>query len=140
MLSLFGSSKRFCDGINRRNFLRIGTLGVGAGSLSLADIFRAEARATESTGSRHKSVINIFLAGGPPHQDLWDIKSHAPAEIRGEFKAISTKVPGIQICEVFPKLATQMDRIAIIRSVVGSTGGHDALQCTTGWAPNSLRG
>ena len=72
-------------------------------SLSLADLFRAEARA--GTRSSHKAVINIFLGGGPPHQDMWEIKTEAPAEIRGEFKPIATKVPGIEICEVFPQLA-----------------------------------
>ena len=55
--------------------------------------------------SRHKSVINIFLGGGPPHQDLWDLKTQAPKEIRGEFNPIATNVPGIEICEVFAKLA-----------------------------------
>ena len=69
-------------------------------SLSLADLFRAEARA--GTRSSHKAVINIFLGGGPPHQDMWEIKTEAPAEIRGEFKPIATKVPGIEICEVIP--------------------------------------
>lgn len=135
MLTLFGRGQRFCDGISRRNFLKIGALGVGAGGLTLADLFRAEGKS--STGS-HKAVINIFLGGGPPHQDMWDIKTEAPAEIRGEFKPINTRVPGIQIGEVFPRIASLMDRFAIIRSVVGATGGHDAVQCTTGWAPRDL--
>ena len=100
-------------------------------SLSLADLFRAEARA--GTRSSHKAVINIFLGGGPPHQDMWDLKTDAPAEIRGEFKPIATNVPGIQIGEVFPQLAAMMDKCAVIRSVVGATGRHDAFQCMTGW-------
>src|SRR5579883_2103967 len=103
MLSIFGRSSRLCDGISRRSFLKIGTFAFGAQALSLADIFRAEARA-QSAGS-HKAVINVFLGGGPPHQDMWDLKMDAPAEIRGEFKPIHTRVPGIQICEVFPRLA-----------------------------------
>jgi hypothetical protein len=143
MLSLFGSPKRFCDGINRRNFLRIGTLGIGAGSLSLADIFRAEALATgasAATVSRHKSVINIFLAGGPPHQDMWDLKPDAPSEIRGEFKPIATNVPGLQVGESFPHIAARMDRFAVIRTIVGASGGHDAIQCMSGWRRESLRG
>src|SRR5690242_2941428 len=114
MLSIFGRPTRFCDGVSRRSFLKIGMFGFGAHALSLADIFRAEARAQSS--SAHKAVINVFLGGGPPHQDMWDLKMEAPTEIRGEFKPINTKVPGIQICEVFPRLASLMDRCAIIRS------------------------
>jgi len=132
MLSILGQSNRFCDGVSRRSFLKIGALG----TLTLADIFRAEARA--GTTSRPKSVINIFLGGGPPHQDMWEIKTEAPEEIRGEFKPIATTVPGIQIGEVFPKIASLMDKCAVIRSVVGAAGGHDAVQCMTGWAPKDL--
>jgi hypothetical protein len=117
--------------------LRIGALGAGAGALSMADVFRAEA-AQESSAARHKSVINIFLGGGPPHQDLWDIKTAAPREIRGEFDPIDTKVPGIQIGEVFPRLAALADKLAIIRAVVGATDRHDGFQCMTGWLPTEL--
>ena len=94
MLTIFGRDRHrsHCDGISRRDFIRIGGLSMGAMSLSLADLFRAEARA--GTRSSHKAVINIFLGGGPPHQDMWEIKTEAPAEIRGEFKPIATKVPG----------------------------------------------
>jgi Protein of unknown function (DUF1501) len=137
MLTLFGQKARLCDGLSRRGFLRIGALGLGASCLNLADIFRAEARAG-TTGTRHKSVINIFLDGGPPHQDMWDLKMDAPAEIRGEFKPIATNVPGIQICEVFPKLAARMDKCAVLRTIVGATGGHDAVQCMSGWDHKSL--
>src|SRR5258708_35106444 len=100
MLTVFGKGNRFCDGVTRRSFLRIGALGVGAGSLSLADVFRAEA-APGTNSSRHKAVINIFLGGGPPHQDMFDLKPDAPVEIRGEFKPIATNVAGIQIGETF---------------------------------------
>src|SRR5262249_54394711 len=137
MLTIFGRSNRYCDGISRRSFLKIGALGLGATSLSLADVFRAEGRS--GTSSQHKAVINIFLGGGPPHQDMWEIKTEAPAEIRGEFKPIATRVPGLQICEVFPRLAGLMDKCAVIRSVVGASGGHDAMQCMTGYAPRDLQ-
>ena len=63
---------------------------------------------------------------------MWDLKPDAPAEIRGEFKPIKTNVPGIEICEQFPRLAAMMDKFAIIRSLVGSSGDHDAYQCMTG--------
>src|SRR5439155_23070864 len=136
MLTIFGPSNRYCDGVSRRSFLKIGALGIGASSLTLADIFRSEARA--GTTSRPKSVINIFLGGGPPHQDMWDIKTEAPKEIRGEFKPIATAVPGLQIGEVFPQIAARMDKFAVIRSVVGAAGGHDAYMCTSGWPHKSL--
>jgi hypothetical protein len=138
MLTLFGPATRLCDGLTRRGFLRAGAFTFGASSLSLADVFRAEARAGV-TGSRPKSLINIFLGGGPPHQDMWDIKTEAPSEIRGEFKPIATAVPGIQIGETFPRIAARMDRCVVIRSVVGATGGHDAFQCQSGWPPASMR-
>ncbi len=136
MLTIYGQSDRYCDGVSRRSFLKIGALGVGLGGLTLTDIFRAEAKAGVS--SRPKSVINIFLGGGPPHQDMWDIKTEAPKEIRGEFNPIATAIPGLQIGEVFPKIAAMMDKFAVIRSVVGATGGHDAYQCTSGWPHKSL--
>src|SRR5205814_3602735 len=126
----------FCDGVSRRSFFKIGAFAFGAYHLSLRDVFAAESHAS-STNS-HKAVINIFLGGGPPHQDMWDIKTEAPAEIRGEFKPIATKVPGIQIGEVFPKIAGLMDKCVVIRSMVGATGGHDAFQCMTGWSKKDL--
>ena len=147
MLTIFGpKSTGFCDGVSRRSFLRIGALAMGGSVLNLSDLFRAEASSVaskapgaKSGGLGHKAVINIFLAGGPPHQDLWDLKPDAPSEIRGEFKPIATNVPGIEICEVLPRLASVMDRSAIIRSIVGASGGHDLYQCNSGWAPNDLR-
>ena len=137
MLTIHGRKSRYCDGVSRRGFLKVGGLSFGAGGLSLADLLRAEA--ASGKGHSHKAVINIFLAGGPPHQDMWDIKSEAPSEVRGEFQAIKTNVPGIEICEVFPQLARMMDKAAVIRSVVGCSGGHDAVQCLSGWRPNELQ-
>jgi hypothetical protein len=141
MLTVLGPSSRYCDGLSRRSFLRIGTLGVGAGALTLADLMRLEAQAGPDAvrTSRHKAVINIFLGGGPPHQDMWEIKTEAPVEIRGEFKPISTRVPGIQIGEVFPRIAARMDKCVVLRSLVGATGGHDAVMCLSGWHNSSLR-
>ncbi|WP_164103142.1 DUF1501 domain-containing protein [Candidatus Laterigemmans baculatus] len=137
----------FCDGLARRDFLTIGGLGFGFGWLSLANVLRAQESSLRSApesgtgrrGGHHKAVINVFLAGGPPHQDMWDLKTEAPSEIRGEFRPIRTNVPGIEICEVFPRLATRMDKAAIIRSVVGSKDRHEAYQCLTGWLPNDLQ-
>jgi hypothetical protein len=137
MLTIFGKPNRYCDGISRRSFLRIGALGIGAGALNLGQLLAAKKQGGNT--SPHKAVINIFLGGGPPHQDMWDIKSEAPAEIRGEFKPIQTNVTGIQIGEVFPRIAAVMDKCVIIRSVVGATGNHDAHQCMTGWTERDLR-
>ena len=120
----------FCDGVSRRNFLRVGALGLGG--LTLPQLLRAEAQSGVAKPRSHKAVIMIFLPGGPAHQDIFDMKPDAPLEIRGEFKPISTNVPGIQICEHLPRLARMMDKMALIRSIVGATGGHDAIQCLTG--------
>jgi hypothetical protein len=136
MLTIQGARTRYCDGVSRRQFLRIGALGVGAGVLTLPDILRAESQA--GTSSPHKAVINVFLGGGPPHQDTWDIKTEAPSNIRGEFKPIDTKVPGIQICEVFHRTARIMDKCVIVRSIVGLQDDHSSHQCFTGWPRNSL--
>ncbi len=129
MLTLLGprTQGRYCDRISRRGFLQIG--GLALGGLTLTDVLRAEA----ATGKKsNKSVIMIFLPGGPPHQDMYDLKPDAPSEIRGEFKPISTNVPGIQVCELMPKLAGMMDKLVPIRSVIGATGDHYSFQCMTG--------
>ena len=129
MFSILGPSYRFCDGISRRSFLRIG--GLAMGGLSLPQLLQAEAKT--SSASRHKSVIMVFLSGGPPHQDMVDLKMDAPVEIRGEFRPVATRVPGIQICEHLPRLAATMDKWVVVRSLVGSEGRHASFQCHTGW-------
>src|SRR6267142_290269 len=128
MLTIYGGKSRFCDGISRRNFLKIGALGLGG--LTLPQLLRAEAQS--GIRKSHKAVIMIFLPGGPSHQDMFDLKQDAPSEIRGEFKPISTNVPGIQICEHMPRIAGVMDKLTIIRSMVGAKDNHDAFQCMTG--------
>ena len=131
MLNLLGTRHRFCDGMSRRSLLKIG--GLAMGGLSLPELLRVEAASGRTS---HKSVIMVFLSGGPPHQDMVDLKMDAPVEIRGEFQPIATKVPGIEICELLPLLAERMDRLAIIRSLVGSEGRHAAFQCMTGHSVN----
>ncbi len=138
MLNVTGPVSRYCDGLTRRNFLKIGTFAFGATAFNLADVFRAEAAQARSAGSR-KAVINIYLGGGPPHQDMWDIKTEAPREIRGEFNPIATKVPGIQIGETFSRLARIMDKCVVIRSITGSVDRHDPIQTMTGYTPGTLR-
>ena len=128
MLRILDRGNDFCDGVRRRSFLQAGAMGIGG--LTLADLLRAEARADMPTS--RKALSNVFLSGGPSHQDMFDLKMDAPAEIRGPFKPIRTSVPGIQISEHLPRLAGMMDKLAIIRSVVGATGDHYAFQCQTG--------
>lgn len=106
---------------------------MGLGGLALPQLLRAEAASgIHSAGNQHKAVIMIFLPGGPSHQDMFDLKMDAPAEIRGEFRPIPTNVPGIQICEHLPRLAALADKYTIIRSMVGMEDRHEAFQCYTG--------
>jgi len=128
MLNIYGNGSRFCDGISRRNFLRIGALSMGG--LALPQLLRAES--ANRVGKSQKSIIMIYLPGGPPHQDTFDLKTDAPAEIRGEFKPIKTNVPGIQICEHLPQIARITDKLTILRSVVGAVDEHTDYQCLTG--------
>jgi hypothetical protein len=130
MLTILGPRHKhpFCDRLTRRGFLRIG--GLALGGLTLPQLLRAESVA--GVRNPHKAVIQIFLPGGPPHQDMFDLKMDAPAEIRGEFKPIKSNVSGIEICEHFPRIAAMMDKFVILRSIVGATGDHYAFQCHTG--------
>jgi hypothetical protein len=123
----------YCDGVSRRDFLKIG--GLVLGGLALPELLRAEAASGRKNS--HKSVIMIFLAGGPPHQDMVDLKMNAPSGIRGEYKPIDTVVPGIQICEHMPRVARLADKMTIIRSIVGCRDEHTAYHCYSGF-PESL--
>jgi len=100
------------------------------GGLGLPGLLRAEAAAEQP--APHKAVIMIYLTGGPPHQDILDLKPDAPAQIRGEFSPISTSVPGVQICELMPRMAAMQEKFINIRTLVGSDGGHTSYQCVTG--------
>lgn len=110
-----------CDGVKRRDFLKAGVLG-GAG-FSLANYLRL-AEAGEVKSGKADSAIFIHLAGGPSHLDTFDMKPEAPDEYRGLFKPIDTKVPGIQISEHLPKLASAMDKFVILRGVSHTLGAH----------------
>jgi hypothetical protein len=138
MLAFLGKRQSFCDGIHRRNFLRIGAFGAG---LSLADMLRVKAQAAPSgTGSlaKMKSAIMIYLPGGPSHMDMYDLKPDAPAEFHGEFKPIPTNVPGIQICEHFPRQAKMFDKLAVVRSLISVDEHSDSL-VMTGYSENTNR-
>jgi hypothetical protein len=134
MLALVGGGQRFCDGLNRRSFLRLGALAVGG--LTLPGLLSAEQRAGRSSS---RSVIMVYLSGGLSHHDSFDLKPDAPAEIRGEFRPIATRVPGIRISEYLPRLAGMMDRLAIVRSVVGQRDEHSSFQSLTGYPMDIAR-
>ena len=105
MLNFVGARSRFCDNVSRRSFLQVG--GWALGGLSLPGLLRARRRSGRSS---HKSVIMVYLSGGLSHQDTFDLKPNAPSEVRGEFKPIPSVVPGIQICELLPRMAQCMDK------------------------------
>src|SRR5947209_18955231 len=128
MLTLWGKSNRYCDGVNRRDFLKIGAFGAG---LTLAEMLRLQASGAQTT-ARPKSAIMVYLPGGPSHMDMYDLKPDAPMEFRGEFKPIATNVAGVQICELFPRQARMWDKFAVIRSVVGGQEHSDS-QTHTGY-------
>src|SRR4051812_35156515 len=100
MLTFWGSRQRLCDGLSRRDFLKVGALGVGG--LTLADLLRLRAQNLARPGKSGKAIIMVYLNGGPSHIDLYDMKPNAPLEYRGDFKPIRTNVPGMDICELMP--------------------------------------
>ncbi|MFT7643724.1 MAG: hypothetical protein ACI9G1_005490 [Pirellulaceae bacterium] len=130
----------YCDGVSRRSFLTVGAMGLGFGSLTMADMLRLEA----ATGAKSaKSIINVHLGGGPSHQDMWDLKPNAAVEYRGDFNPIKTNVPGLEICEHFPTLATMAEKFAVIRALVGSVNEHSPSTTQTGYGQrefNSIGG
>jgi hypothetical protein len=136
MLRLVSGKQRLCDGISRRSFLQIGSLAMGG--LSLPALLQAQQR-TGRTGLSTKSVIMVYLTGGLSHHDSFDLKPNAPAEIRGEFKPIPTRVAGIQIGELLPRLAGMMDKLAVIRSIVGLRDEHSSWQTLTGYGQDIAR-
>ena len=113
MLTLWGPARRFCDRVSRRDFLRVGALGLGG--LTLSDLLRLRAQAGQTGTPR--AVIMVCLAGGPSHIDMYDLKPEAPVDCRGDFKPIKTNVPGFDICELMPMQARIADKLALVRTV-----------------------
>jgi hypothetical protein len=130
MLTLWGNTHRFCDGISRRQFLQVGSLGLAG--LSLADLLRL--RAQGAAPAKPKSVIMIWLDGGPPPMDMYDMKPDAPVDYKGEFKPIRTKVPGFDICELMPLQAQMAHKFSVVRSLAfPPPSSHDCNLCFTGF-------
>src|SRR4051794_21230449 len=117
MLTLLGPRLpgHTCDGVSRRDFLRIGALC--AGGLSLADLLRLRAQGALRPGAANKAVIMVYLPGGPSHIDMYDLKPDAPAEYRGEFRPIRTNAPGLDVCELMPRQATIANKFSIVRGL-----------------------
>lgn len=137
MLSILGRGTKLCDGITRRELLRVG--GLSFGGLTLADVLRSRASA-EPNAARPKSVIMIWLRGAMSHIDSLDMKPNAPAEIRGEFQPIATNLPGVQICEHLPKVSQMLDKLAIVRGIKSiDLGDHTPHFILTGFGERGKR-
>ena len=155
MLSIPGRSGATCDGMSRRELLRVG--GAGLLGVSLANLLRFQsaaqaAEAAQPAGAPRdkragfasaKNFIFIFLQGGPSHLDIWDPKPDAPDNIRGDFSTLPTKVPGLHVTEVMPNLAKVLDKTTLIRSVSYTPAGlfnHTAAiyQMMTGYTPDKV--
>src|SRR5262245_40712830 len=127
-----------CDGVTRRDLLRLGSLT--ALGLGLADFFRLRAAAADHTPARAKRCILLWLDGGPSHLETWDLKPDAPAEVRGPFQPIDTNVSGIQICELLPRTARICDKLCIVRSMTSPLGEHGLANryLLTGYKPSPV--
>ena len=134
MLRLLGPASRLCDGVSRREVLRIGGLGVFGAGLNLPDLARAAESESDTEGraavgssfGRAKSCIVLFLMGGPPQHSTWDPKPDAPAQIRGDFKAIATKVPGLSLSELMPRTAQVADKLCVLRAMSTGDNAHSS--------------
>ena len=139
MIHLLHSPKRSTGGLNRREMLRAG--GLSLLGMSLPNLLRAEASLPSNPGRGHaKSIILLYLFGGPAAQETFDPKPDAPIEFRGEFGSIPTSVPGVHFCEYLPKMAKWMDRSTLIRSASHDMNDHSAgmLYTMTGAPPDKL--
>ncbi|MBC7851991.1 MAG: DUF1501 domain-containing protein, partial [Pirellulaceae bacterium] len=128
MITLAGRKHRLCGGLERREFLRLGALGLGG--LTLADLLRCEALGANA--GRPKSIIYVVLPGGPSHIDMYDLKPDAPVEYRGPFRPIQTRLSGVQICEMLPLQAGIMDQLALLRGICSVENDHYMSEVYTG--------
>ena len=125
---ILGRASRRCDGVSRRDFLRVGALG-GLG-LTLPALLRGEAHAGERRGARAKSVVLVYLGGGMSHHDTFDPKPDAPTEVRGQYKPITSCLPGVQVSEKMPLMAQQLDKVSLVRS---GSHNNDHHETATNW-------
>src|SRR5438477_9460696 len=133
MITMLGSRRRLCDGLTRRETLKAGALSLLGGAFNLPSLLAAEEkRGPQARPGKARSVILLYLLGGAPTQDMFDLKPNAPDKIRGEFKPIASNVPGMQLCELLPRTAQWMHQAAIVRSVNHKAGCHNPLPSYTG--------
>jgi Protein of unknown function (DUF1501) len=138
MLTFFNDcSERFCDGVSRRSFLKVG--GLALGGLALSDFLRLKAAGAVTPECRGKSIIMICLGGGPSHVDMYDMKPAAPAEIRGEFRQIKSNVPGMEMSELLPRQAKIADKFAVVRTVTWQEPDHQRIEIFTGFPKRERR-
>jgi hypothetical protein len=132
MLDIVGRPVRLCDGISRRGFLRVGSLGAG---LTLPNVLKARQACAATADRNDTAIILLFQAGGASHIDMYDMKPLMPAEVRGPFHPIATKLPGLDVCELMPGHARIADKLAIIRSIKHNLAVHDdgTHWLQTGW-------
>ncbi|MFM8274056.1 MAG: DUF1501 domain-containing protein [Gemmata sp.] len=114
----------FCDGVTRRDALRIGTASLFGSALGLPQLLRAAEGARRAAPKRDVSLIFVFLHGGQSHLDTFDLKPDAPAEFRGDFNPAKTKIPGLQICDLLPKVGKEVDKFSLIRSFRHHNSDH----------------
>jgi hypothetical protein len=134
MITVLGSPRLCCDGVTRRETLKVGALSLLGGFFNLPSLLALERnRAAHVRRGKAKSVILVYLQGGPPTQDMFDLKPDAPAGIRSEFKPIATNASGIKVCELLPKMARWMHKTAVVRTVYHKGGCHNNLPMYTGY-------
>src|SRR5438552_10908904 len=137
MLTILGGGTKTCDGITRRELMRVGALSL-FGSLTLPRLLRAAAGQATRPRGKARSVIMFNLLGGPSHIDMFDLKPHAPDEVRGEFRPIGTTVPGLHICEHLPNTARLMHKACLIRTFTHGFNSHDPLPFMTGYTDSGF--
>jgi hypothetical protein len=134
MISVLGSPRLCCDGLTRRETLAVGALSLLGGGFNLPSLLAVEQnRAGHVRPGRVKSVILLYLQGGPATQDMFDLKPNAPSGIRSEFRPIATSAAGVTVCEHLPRTARWMHKAAVVRTVYHTGGCHNNLPMYTGY-------
>jgi len=133
MLRILGGKTKLCDGLTRRELMRVGGLSL-FGGMTLPRLLAASAERGSRPEGTAKSVIMFNLLGGPSHMDMFDMKPLAPAEVRGEFTPIDSSLPGLQVCEHLPNTAKLMHKATVIRSITHGYNAHNPLAMMTGFA------